>query len=722
MHAINNTIMSFIRGYGNVFIIPPFQRNYEWTTEQCDELFEDIMSLYDNPQKEHYLGNIVYYLGDQYGAGFTEYILVDGQQRITSILLLLCAIRDLHTNPDVSNNLDTYFLKNYDPTIINTLPVRMKQTSHDREVFEDLILRSPLNESQKNSNIYVNYAEFKTLLENKIRENQYNSESFLSQITNSLFRLIVVDVNLQANQNLESIQTIFEKINSTGKPLSQADLIRNFLLLSNNMTNQERLYNSYWSKLENTIGAKNTFDFAKYYLIINTKSSIKDTSVYKAFKGFFAESERQREDVLADMLRISKYYKWLNEECYFDVERNERIDDKIVYRIQEFNALQAKDMYPLYIYLLDKMYYNNRNNLIDIFSVLSDFLIRFRITGRGQGGGAIRGIVTSLLDLIQSDDYDATADNVRLELSRNTGDKKYPNDDEFREALRNSRKYNHTYGRVVLRRIEDQNGALRNIPIPLKLITIEHFMPQKLTTWWEQNLGGTENASRVYDHYLNCIGNLGIMSGPLNATNSNRPWPEKLEIIQVTQFSVTRVAGEQYPNWTEQEIKDRNDKMSDLAINFIPGPMQINRLRIRGDNGEYPASDNETDLAGFKIVSFKFGEKHITCTKWQEFWLYVLEATYQSNNNRFLQMVQSNTIHKSTFDENTPNGRAPIIVQTNNIESLTRSGRIADSDYYYEKNLSSERIRTYAKQVLEYFDMLDQVCYEVKTALEEEDS
>ena len=111
MKATETTILKFIGGEDKVFIIPPFQRNYEWTIEQCEELFDDILNAVKS-KKNHYLGNIIYYEGENNGASFSENILIDGQQRVTTILLLLCAIRDITTDDTLKKKIDRKYLKN----------------------------------------------------------------------------------------------------------------------------------------------------------------------------------------------------------------------------------------------------------------------------------------------------------------------------------------------------------------------------------------------------------------------------------------------------------------------------------------------------------------------------------------------------------------------------------------------------------------------------------
>ena len=697
MNARDEHLTSFIQGYGHVFLIPPFQRNYEWNKDQCEELFYDLMNLYNNPGFTHYFGNIVFYMG-QVTPCFSEFILVDGQQRMTSILLLICAMRDLLGNENRKIEINRIYLKNdliYNPPS----SVRIRQTSHDRIVFERIINGEPIQGDDQRNNIYVNYNVFLNLL----RENNLVSDDSINSLFNALTRVLVVSVNLETGNNLAEVQTIFEKINSTGKPLSQADLIRNYLLISDNMDTQEWLYNDYWKVLEDTVGSENIEPFTKCYLTIKSMESFEDDKLYLSFKRYFDDEECSKGDILREMKKISKYYKWLNKAC--------SENDDINYYIQEFNALRARDMYSLYIVLFDRLYGNRTDCLIDIFKVLSDFLIRFRIAGNAHGGAALRKIVLDLLRVIQNNDLDLTAERIRFELSRYYGERKFPTDEEFVRALKSSNKTNHTYGKVVLRRIEDNNGYF-NIKIPLESITVEHFMPQTRTNWWQQNLGGVENANRIYEMYINCIGNLGIMSGPLNAHISNRPWPDKLESIRNVQFNVTRVNS---VSWTEREIIDRNEDLTTKAKKCIAGPVVVGQeVIVNDENGVYPASDVVTNLTGSEVDAYIFDNVQTACENWQSIWSFVVRKAYQSNTERFSDMVLRNVVHKSKRVPGT-NEYKPIFVSSADRQGeLNTPGRLEDTDYYYEKKLSSERIRKYTYEVLNYFEMLDRLSYVVR--------
>ena len=298
LRATETNVLNFIGGLDKVFIIPPFQRNYEWNFEQCDELFTDIINAYKN-QKTHYLGNVVYYVGRNNGASYNEFILVDGQQRVTTILLLLCALRDSISDQNVFESVNKRYLIN--DTGDNRFRVRLKQTAYDSQSFMAIIDGRPLEDDE--NNVAKNYHHFMEL----IKKSDVNARDIYETIP----KLEVVDVNLQIEDDLSAVQTIFEKINSTGKRLTPADLIRNFLLLSKSSDEQERLYQDYWVKIENTIKNENISRFSRDYLVMNIFDDVPETRIYKMFKEHFTDTGALHIDILRDMYKYSNYYAWI---------------------------------------------------------------------------------------------------------------------------------------------------------------------------------------------------------------------------------------------------------------------------------------------------------------------------------------------------------------------------------------------------------------------------
>lgn len=690
MKATETTVLKFIGGEDKVFIIPPFQRNYEWSKVQCEELFNDIKLSYKTG-KTHYLGNIIYYIGEHNSASFDEFILVDGQQRVTTILLLLCAIRDISNDEDLKRVINRKYLKNEDS--IETFKVKLKQTSYDEESFISIV-ESDLYNSNKESNIYKNYKTFIDLLG--------NSDVTPREIYETIPKLEVVDVNLSAGEyslTLETVQTVFEKINSTGKKLTPADLIRNYLLLAGSSKEQEKLYKQHWVKIEQKVKNENISKFARDYLIMNIFDDVPEDSIYKNFKEHFSDIDHL--DILSELHSLSKYYSWL----VFENSPNEDINHILIY----LNLLKTDDLYPLYLYLFSKLYDYNISELKKILELISDYMLRYRIVSPSGGGGALRSVIHQLLEKLNSEEIGLTYDNILFELSNsNTIAGRFPDDVEFKEALMNSNNLNYRYARVVLLKIEE--NETKNVRISPKNITIEHLMPQKLSEWWIKYLGGKESAEAIYEKYLNCIGNLTPMSAKYNLKNSNKSWDFKLNQIKDIQFVIT---SEIYSNknWKEDDISKRNNDIAERACKAITSPLTRTRQYQQKGNledfieGIYPASDITTPMSGTHIEAIIFDNKVTNISSWNEYLKIICEIAYKYNSNIMQKIIRENIIHKATSSKNYP-AKDPII--TNDSSLLVKPKEIFEnSNIFIEGCISSNRARFYAKQILDIYELSD---------------
>lgn len=689
MKADDKNVLEFIGSNNHkVFIIPPFQRNYEWTAEQCDELFYDIINAHEKG-KPHYLGNIVYYVGKGTGAASTEIILIDGQQRVTTIILLLCAIRDLSDDEELKENIDDQYLKNH--TRNASLRVRLKQTSYDSESFCAVAERSP--NMDKESNIVKNYFHFIDLLK--------TSDISLEEIYSTIGQLQIVDVNLQIENDLEAVQTVFEKINSTGKPLSPADLIRNFLLISNSTDEQERLYQNYWVKIEKEIGGEFISRFAKDYLVLKTKDDVENDKVYAKFKAKINGDGIPHEMVLAEMLHYAPFYAWLvmPERCG---------DDEIKKSIKEFNILQTDDVYPLYMYLLSELYGSHRAELRRMFRLLSDFLLRYRIVAPSGGGGSLRAVVHQILEKM-SDSENPLAlnfDSLYYELS-NSGNSsgRYPDDVEFKAALMQSKKANYRYGRVLFLRIEE-NGR-HCISVPIEKVTVEHLMPQTLSPWWDEHLGGKEKAAELYEKYENSAGNLAILSQGDNSAGSNRTWNEKVAQLKKSQFRVTEKAA-QYDKWTEAQLEERNRNVAEAACKAVFPPLARTRLLKPSSaaTGWYPASDVDTNMNSTRIQKLEYNGQEIPVLAWNQLFNEVCKICHEIDAAQFDSIVKENKVHKSTNSKLDASRKNPVISADK--EELVNVKKIEGTDYFSESVLSSSRSREFSKQLLDLYGITEQ--------------
>ena len=588
MKAVDSKISSFIGNSDRVFIIPPFQRNYAWSINQCEELFSDIVDSY-NKKNSHYIGNIVYYEGVNNSASFNEFILIDGQQRITSILLLLLAIHNKLPNDDYNKQAiyNRYLTNSIGP---EKRRVKLKQTENDEDIFDKIIQNQALTEDEKKSKIYENYHYFLQ----KLDEIEKNIP--LLDFYNTIGNLSIVDLNLQIDNDLEAVQKIFEKINSTGKPLTTADLIRNYLLIAQTSDEQLRLYKNYWIKIEEQyVDTELISDFAKHYLITKRGDWVEENKMYATFKSYFSNVDITKEEILGEMLRLSKFYNWFK----YANSNNSNIN----MMLKELNILKSDDMYGLLLIIFDKLYYSDINLLSKIVDLLVDFMIRYRIVSLSNGSADLRSTLYNLLNKITSEEIELNYDNVKKVLSNSPSPNgRFPNDEEFKNALQS--KVNISYAKALLYKMEYK--VTRNIQVDIDKITIEHILPQKLSDEWKHYLGGEEKSMIIHNTYLNCIGNLAMLSASYNSSNSNKLWTFKKNILNECQFILTQAASK-YEVWNEENIKNRNMILSDKAIKLISGPYprEIEYSSIESieefKSGIYNISDNKLNVTGKSV-------------------------------------------------------------------------------------------------------------------------
>ncbi len=685
MRAIGTSVLNLVGGLDKVFIIPPFQRNYDWSYDQCEELFHDIEKAY-RTGTTHYLGNIVYYMGKNSGASFNELILVDGQQRITTILLLLCAIRDYYTKKDLK--IDSRYLIN--DTDIEKFRIKLKQTLYDNDAFSAVIERRNLQEVDQQSNVIKNYKRFLKLL----KESDVDPQN----IYDTIQKLEVVDVNLEISDDLGKVQTVFEKINSTGKKLQPSDLIRNYLLLASTSVEQEQLYNNYWTKLEQQLGNDNISKFAKYYLITKIYEDVINDNIYKSFKDYFDTNNSPHVEILNDMLKYSEYYSWIvNNTCPYE---------KVNIIIEILNLLKTDDLYPLYLILFEKLYKINKEELYRIMNLLSDFMLRYRIVSPSGGGGALRTFIYGLIEKIEGEVIALNYDSILYELSNSpTPASRFPLDEEFKNQLKNS--VYTAYARALLYKMEliEQH----NIPVKLSKITIEHLMPQTRTKWWIENMGGDEETDRIYNTYLNCIGNLAPISGSYNSKNSNKPWDEKLENLKNVQFVITSSVAS-FKSWKEEDIKKRNEEISERACKEITGPLKRDReyesreASSDFEEGIYSLSDIVTPMSGTTLENLIYDGKEYSVTKWSDLLPLVCEILYDIDSSILNAAIINNSIHKAT-SKKCYNEKDPIL---SNVSSyLVNPIKLKNANIYVEGCLSSDRTRFYVKQILDLYGLAD---------------
>ena len=672
-------IMELLENSEKVFIIPPFQRNYEWEEIQCKELFEDIKLIANDKNKRHYLGNVVFYINEENDLG-EEYILIDGQQRVTTILIFLCALRDCDENGKLPKNIYKNYLEH---GIENSkFKTKLKQTLYDQDAFSALVLKESFD---KNNKIFRNYDYFKELIKDE------ELKTPLTKLYKALKKIEIASIELvtkqlEAKDDLETVQRIFEKINSTGKPLTKGDLIRNFLLLTKNLQEQEELYKNYWLKIEKRLLSENISIFAKDYLVMKIFEDVNDSEVYKKFKQVFGEDGETKEKILKEMTKYSEYYSWILEPNKLLSTQNKK-KEIIKKLIEEIKYIGAIDFRSLLMLLLEKMY--DEKNIIElekILKLLRDFLLRYRVVKVSRGGGGLTGVVTDLIKKISTNEIECNYENIYFELSNSKNPSgKFPKDDEFKQALQES--VDETYAKLVLSIIE-KNEKPNDIPIDVSKITIEHIMPKKLNSSWEKDLGN--DAVSIHEKFLKSIGNQVPLSKKWNSSLSNKVFIEKRRKYIEQQFSITREISD-FEKWGEEELIKRNKDISERACNYIISPLK--RSRDYDDDEVITFEDKIEDTKNKKIRAILYNDKEYIIKNWKDLIYKISEILYENIKNKFKTVSAQKKL---------------LIVSVNDKEKLKNAKQIKNSEFYCETEIKLAKDSfKYAGIVAKHFNQED---------------
>ena len=562
-------LSDLLGGTNKIYEIPLFQRNYNWTEENCKELFDDIIASYHTGHN-HFIGIFMYYNTTANSSKVTD-ILIDGQQRLTTIMLLLCAIRDVTNDEKLKKDIDGKYIYNANKEI--KFRFKLKQNNFDNANFET-VLGNKLDSAQQKSRIYINYSKLVSWLSEEIAQTDLNN------IYEYIQNMETVEIILK-NDNIENVQQIFEKINSTGQPLTAADLIRNYLLFTGNMSEQQDLYNK-WTCIENIVGSNNITKFVRAYTIRYSSENIVMKNIYNEFKKQF--NSKKHSAILDDMKKYALYYAIIEDNKYYTVDSSYNVteiknDDKYINNtLKMLEAIGTDDWIPLFMIWFDKLADKKKQTLSDLLELVLEFMIRYRVVQPSAGGGALQIRIYGMMRAIESKMCPLTLKGIYGKLSSNESEaSRFPTDDQFLASLKenmlakNGRILLYQYSRRRKREIMDFDSN----------ITLEHLMPQTIDPddadgkWWISNLGKTKY-SQIREKYTDCIGNYALLTRNLNSSISNGPWGNKRKEILGRAFDEDTRKAANEKKWNGDTINNRNEKFSNEIIKYITGPKSEN--------------------------------------------------------------------------------------------------------------------------------------------------
>ncbi len=659
--------------------IPVYQRNYDWKKDNCTALFKDVLGAYDK-EKTHFLGTIVQVQQDEENS-IKHFIIIDGQQRMTSIYLLLKALYDLAEKEDDKSKLEG-LIYNYSNSkafsIEDKNKLKLKPIKTDNEQFL-LLMSNRYDNMKKSTNIYQNYDLFKTLINSALNDG-YSIKNIIKGL--EYFQIVMISLNESAG---DEPQVVFERINSTGEDLKLADLIRNYILMTDK--DQEELFENYWSVMEEKIGKDELSNYFITYLIFKLPNDIKKETCYQLFKEYIDKNGISHRDILIELKRYSKYYNT------FKNGDMENYSKSINALLKAFIDLKQTTIYPFLFAVFDDFENNiiNEDVLISVLEFFINYTIRRLICGIPSNSlrGLYKTIYKRIFDTaIKKQDYLNSIYAFMATLSY-TKDA-VPTDTSFKESLLYRELYkNSNLCKYVLILLE--NGGNKET-VNVNNATIEHIMPQNKTEEWHNEMG--RNYDKIFETYLHTLGNLTLTG--FNSELSDKNYAEKRNMItQNSKFNVLNLEINLNASWSEKIILSRAQRLADRLIGMLTLPKIIaDSALLKPINNRRTVNDGRS-LIGTKVTSFNFmGETKIV-SSYTELLTSVIEFLDFLDPEKTKELAQKQYV--------APNGtKALISFDKSNMRSPKE---IKTTGIYVETNKNADDIILFIKWILSEYNI-----------------
>lgn len=599
-------IYKIYEGSSKRLIIPVYQRNYDWKKQHCQQLLDDLTELHKSQRPKHFFGAIV-----GVADGSFEWIVIDGQQRLTTVSLIMLALAKLldngelsSTDPDLAHKIRKNYLVVDDGTAGTKF--RLKPVKDDNEAYRRLFTNDD-REFINESNITSNYQFFLDQLP--------ALGLGADELWDALCRLEVMHLDLESS---DDPQRIFESLNSTGLALSESDKVRNFVLMGLNTTEQIRVYEDYWNRIEKNVGF-DTDAFLRWYLISQTATFRRFEDVYDGFKRYAQQQRTKGAKLLEKVRDYSVYARKLRLSSTGD----KRIDRRL-YRL---NLLQLDVIVPFLLPLMEE--YENgtltSEDFAEILRITESYLGRRMVCRIGtQGLNKVFGTLYRDLRKLREEDQ-ALAPILAFNLLERDGSGRFPSDEEFTDAFRTGNMFTlkaerRRYLFDCLENMESKD--VRDIATSIKSgdLSIEHIMPQTLSRAWRDELGG--EADRIHDVWLHRIANLTITG--YNPEYSNTTFSQKKTMehgFDSSPYRLNRLLKDA-THWTEKELEIRNQKLTADALEYWFYP----QTDFKPPEQKLPIVPlgSDTVFTHRDIVAFEYDGTKQTVKNWRDFMTKVL--------------------------------------------------------------------------------------------------
>lgn len=685
MKGSETKLLKYMEGADKRFVIPVYQRNYDWKIENCKQLYDDLIKVIRENKRSHFFGSIVSSYnpdGDN-----EEYQIIDGQQRLTTVSLLLLAMYNLMEKgvlTPVDSTLKTrvyedYLVDKYQPTDTH---IKLKPIKNDSEAFSRLFEEE--SEYINDSNLTVNYKYFL----NRIQKEELS----LDQLFKGIRSLEIIKINLDQE---DDPQLIFESLNSTGLDLSEGDKIRNYILMGIPVKQQEVYYEKYWNKIETRTEYQVDL-FIRDYLSVKQHAIPSMQKIYSTFKKYVEDKELEIEELLEELLSYAGLYHIL---LTGDID-----DKRISSCIDRLNRLETTVVRAFFLEVL-RLWRDDTLSLDDVSDVLTiteNYV--FRRTICELPTNQLRKIFLLLHGEIMN--YDGTPDlyveKLKYAYLSKKENARFPNDDEFADAICDRQIYQMSgkNKKYLFERLENHGTAedkdvYRHIDADD--YSVEHIMPQKLTQAWVEALG--DDYEEIQKKWLHRLANLTLTA--YNPEYSNRSFSEKRDMengFRDSGIRMNRWIGAQ-KQWGEEELQVRNEFLRQQALKIWPAP--VTSYQPAEKQYDVISLDDEIDLTGRRIVKFKYMTLEKSVKNWIQMFCDVIQMMHYEDRSvlNALSCRQSDNDGISKyFSQEKENLNVPSLI---------------DDGIYVEGKTSTQLKITILKQLFEmhHHDMMDLILY-----------
>lgn len=618
--------VKYMEGADKRFVIPVYQRNYDWKTENCKQLYDDLVKIFKTSRKSHFFGSLVsVYNPDGHNE---EFLVIDGQQRLTTVSLLFLAMYNLIDKgiltPETSNLkqriYEEYLVDKWQP---EETRIKLKPVKNDQKAFGKLF--SNETEYIRESNLTVNYNYFYDRIQKQ--------EITVDRLYDAICCLEIINIRLDMEDNP---QLIFESLNSTGLDLSEGDKIRNFILMGLPSREQDAYYENYWNKIE-VCTKYDVSAFIRDYLSVKQQSIPQQKKIYAIFKDYVDLAEIETEPLLIDMLEYARRY-----EVLLGGKKKSSILDACILRL---NRLETTVTRPFFLEVL-RLCDENKLTLkqvAEIFLIAENYL--FRRTICDLPPNSLNKIFLMLhREIIRYDGTEANyVEKFKYALLSKKEKSRFPDDSEFSAAFADRSIYlmNSKNKIYILERLENF-GTAEDKEIYDRcdegIYSIEHIMPQHLTPTWQKELG--EDFEQIHEKWLHRIANLTLTA--YNSKYSNSAFTEKKTMQNGFDDSGIRMNTwiAKKDKWTLAELEERSSYLVGRALeiwalpatDFQPEEKQMDSYTL----------EDEAELTGRLIARFAFKNTEQPVTSWIEMFQKVVQILYVEDKSIITKLAISN--------------------------------------------------------------------------------